>query len=299
MAFIVEDGSGIAQANCFASIAYALNYLTERNRQDENGWADLDLNVRQAHLIGGTDYLENRFRECFMGSKEFRSLTLAKAVLSFTANPIALAVVVIGSRTYTYVAALGVADDVLVGANASESMANLIQAITADPDFEGISYGTGTLIHPDATARAFEDDAMICEALLDGTPGNLIVTTTTVVSATWSSATLIGGTDTGRPQPLSFPRVNLFDRDGVRVVGIPDRLKQCNVEYSVRAAAAVLQPDPDITTGPQVIELKEKVDVIEEVTKWSEGGAVRISKPYPAADSLIREYLRPGGLVLR
>lgn len=299
MGFLIEDGSGIPSANAYASTTFALTYLTDRNRQDENAWADLDLNVQQAHLIASTDYIEGRFRLCFMGQKTFRSLTNAKAVLTFVDNPLAASVVVLGVQTYTFVAALGVADDVLIGANAQESMNNLINAIAAVPAQDGVTHGTGTVANVDAQASTFEDNGLVAEALNEGTPGNLIVSTTTVVNAVWSSATLIGGTLVGRPQPLSFPRTNLFDRDGLEVCGIPDRLKFADVEYAVRNAGAILQPDPDVTTGNQIIEKKEKVDVIEEITKWTEGGAIQISVPYPSADSLIKEYLRPSGLVFR
>lgn len=299
MAFIVEDGSGIPSANAYASLAFALAYLTDRNRNEENAWQDLDPNVQQAHLIAATDYLENRWRECFKGQKTYRSLTRAKAVLTFVDIPLAASTVTLGTQVYTFVAALGVADDVLIGASVQESMNNLINAIAATPDQDGVTHGTGTVVNADAQASAFEDNALVAEALLEGTPGNAIVSTTTVVNSTWSTATLIGGTLVGRPQPLSFPRTNLFDRDGLEVCGIPDRLKFADVEYAVRNVGSILQPDPDVTTGNQVIELKEKVDVIEEVTKWTEGGAIQISVPYPAADGLIKEYLRPQGLVFR
>jgi hypothetical protein len=299
MSFIIEDGSGIPSANAYASTAYMLNYLTERNRQAQNLWEDLTLPVQQAHGIAATDYIEGRFRLRFMGQKQFRSITRAKAVLTFVDNPIAASVVVLGTQTYTFVAALGVADDVLLGANAQGSMNNLINAIAALPDQAGVTHGTGTVANVDASGSAFEDNALVAEALVDGTPGNLIVSTTDVVNGTWSSATLIGGTSVGKPQPLSFPKINLFDRDGLQVLGMPDRLLQATTEYAVRNAGAILQPDPDVTTGLQVVEKKEKVDVIEEITKWTEGGAIQISIPYPAADSLLCEYLRPSGLVFR
>jgi hypothetical protein len=299
MSFIVEDGSGIPSANSYASDTFVLAYLTDRNRQDENTWASLILGVQQAHIIEATDYIEGRFRLSFMGQKTWRNLTRAKAVLTFASLPIAASAVVLGAQTYTFVAALASADDVLIGASIQESMNNLINAIAASPDQAGVTHGTGTVVNADAQASAFEDNALVAESLEEGTPGNTIVSTTTVVGATWSSATLIGGTLVGRPQPLSFPRTNLWDRDGLEVCGIPDRLMQAVAEYAVRNAGSVLQPDPDVATGLQVVEKKEKVDVIEEVTKWIEGGAIQISVPYPKADSLLKEYLRPSGLVFR
>lgn len=299
MSFIVEDSSGIPSANAYASLAYILNYLTERNRATQNSWSTLSTAVQQAHAIAATDYIEGRFRSRFMGQKEFRSLTNAKAVLTFVDNPIASSVVLLGTQTYTFVAALGVADDVLIGASIQASMNNLINAIAAVPDEAGVTHGTGTVKNAVAQASAFEDNALVAEALVEGTPGNAIISTTDVVNASWSTATLIGGTLNGNPQPLSFPRINLIDRDGLRVLGMPDRLLQATTEYAVRNAGSILQPDPDVTTGLQVVEKKEKVDVIEEITKWTEGGNIQISVPYPSADSLISDYLRPSGLVFR
>ena len=48
----------------------------------------------------------------------------------------------------------------------------------------------------------------------------------------------------------------------------------------------------------QVIFKREKVGPIEEETRYREGGAIAISKPYPAADRLLRDLLNlSGGLV--
>lgn len=299
MALVIEDGSGVAVSNGYASLSYILNYLTERNRQTENSWSTAAIAVQEAHAIAAVDYIENRWRECFKGVKEFRSLTLAKALLTLTANPITASVVVIGSQTYNFVAAVASPDDVLIDTNTSLSINNLIDAINANPETIGTKFGTGTVGNVDATARAFEDDTMIAEAKLDGLAGNLVATTTDVVGGTWSSATLVGGTDTGRPQPLSFPRVNLFDRDGIRVVGIPDRVKQATSEYAVRSLGSTLQPDPDVDTGRAITSKLEKVDVITEQTQFQVGGVIQISVPYPAADSLLREYIRATGIVMR
>ena len=299
MPLIIEDGSGVANANTYVTQTYVINHLTDRGRQLENDWENLESAAKDGHIIMATDYLENRFRLQFKGVKEFKELKLAKNLLTFGANPLDTETVVVGSRTYTFNTVLGGADSVLIGSNASESLDNLIDAINLDPDGEGVTYGTGTLVHDDVTARAFEDDSIIVEAKEAGVAGNSIATTTSVTGATWTNATLTGGTDTGRPQPLSFPRLNLRDRDGILLTGIPDRLKQAIAEYAVRNAGSTLHPDPDVTTGMQVIEKKEKVDVIEEVTKWQEGGNVQTIIPYPAADALLREFLMLGGTLLR
>jgi hypothetical protein len=255
--------------------------------------------VREGHAIAATDYIENRFRDFFMGLKEFKDLKLAKGVLTFTTNPVGSSLAVVGARTYTFVATLTLADHVLIGANSSASLDNLIAAILATPDKEGVTYGTGTLVHADAVAKVGEQDTMIVEAKVEGLAGNLLVTTTDIPGATWANPTLTGGTDTGRPQPLSFPRLNLVDRDGNWVVGMPERLKQATAEYSVRSAGGILLPDPGTTTGLRVIEKEELVGPIKERTKWKEGGRSSTVVSYPAADRLLADYLMPSGILHR
>lgn len=299
MAFIVENGSGILDANALASVSFVTNYLTDRGRETENSWSTATTAQQQQAIVAATDYMEGRFRDRYKGQKEFLSLKFAKGTLTFVGNPSDAETVVVGGRTYTFNTVLGGADSILIGASASASLDNLIAAIN-NTDGEGVTYGTGTAVHPDVTASAFEGDTLIAEAKSFGLAGNSIATTTTVSGASWSSATLIGGNDVGRRQPLSFPRVNLLDRDGVRITGVPDRIKQAVAEYAVRARASTLQPDltTDVTGG-QVIRKRERVGPIEEETQYLEGGRIMTFKPYPAADVLIDEFLQPGGLLIR
>jgi hypothetical protein len=274
--FIVEDGTGHSQANAYASVAYVLDYLTDRNRHEENGWADLDVNVKEATIIAATDYIEKRFSRRFKGRKEFESLTQAVGVLTISSLPTNGETIVIISAT----------------------LANLIAAISAGSG-EGITYGIGTVQHPDVFVERFENSQMVCHANLGGIAGNDIATTTTAVGSAWSEATLTGGVEVGRPQPLSFPRLALYDHENFLVCGMPRKLLQATAEYAVRSAASPLQPDPDVLPGGQVIEKREKVSVIEEVTVWAEGGRPTISVPYPAADELLSDFLRHSTGVMR
>ncbi len=299
MAFLIEDGSGVVNANAYVTEAFALTYLTDRNRETENTWSTRTAAVRRAAIIAATDYIEKRWREHFKGSKKFLALLLAKGVLTFSQNPTATETVVIGSVTYTFQTALSTANDILIGADASVTLDNLAAAITASSG-EGTLYGTGTVVHPDASASAFDLDTLVIEAKVDGLAGNLIATTTTVTAATLTAATLLGGSDVGLRQPLSFPRLNLSDIDGVSITGIPARLKQATVEYAVRAVAAILQPDPTVDlTGRTVIGKREHTGPIEEETRYQEGGRISITKPYPAADALLGDFIRLGGTLIR
>ena len=140
---------------------------------------------------------------------------------------------------------------------------------------------------------------MIAEAKAKGTAGNGIATTETVVNATWSSATLLGGGDVLVPQPLSFPRLRLFDREGLEIRGIPLKLEQATSEYAFRALTIILMPDPVIDASGRTVTLdREKVGPIEVEKRFEEGGALsRLIHDYPAADRLLSEYITAKGVI--
>lgn len=66
MAFIVEDGSGIANANSYATVAFADSYFIDRA---VFAWAGSDA-VKQSALILATDYVENVFGGRLLGTKK-------------------------------------------------------------------------------------------------------------------------------------------------------------------------------------------------------------------------------------
>jgi len=68
MAFIVEDGTGLLNANSYATVEYADVYFVERN---VSAWSDLFSNVKQSALIKATDYIEMRYTTKFKDSKLF------------------------------------------------------------------------------------------------------------------------------------------------------------------------------------------------------------------------------------
>lgn len=63
MAFVVEDGTGVAGANSYVSVAYADEYFADRGRTD---WAGTDA-VKQGKLIEATDYIETLYARRFIG----------------------------------------------------------------------------------------------------------------------------------------------------------------------------------------------------------------------------------------
>ena len=302
MALILEDGTGVSGANANTTSALVNAYLVERNRVDENDWSGFAGSDKDASVIAATDYIETRFGLRFLGRRQFQNISVARGTLTFTGQPLNAETVTIDGIVYTYNTVLGGANSVLIGANVEASINNLIAAIAATPDKLGDTVGLGTVAHTTATASEGVGDRMIAEALAKGTPGNDVGTTTTVTAATWTSATLTGGSDTGEPQWLSFPRVDLLDREGLRVLGMPTRLLQATAEYAVRAVAGTkLSPDPTVDASGQIVtSQRTKVGPIETETRFSDGGTLaQLIKPYPAADRLLAGYLTPPGRVIR
>lgn len=64
MAFVTEDGTGLANANSFVTQAEADAYFEDRAN---TVWEDTDDDVKLASLVRSTDYINNRF--VFKGSK--------------------------------------------------------------------------------------------------------------------------------------------------------------------------------------------------------------------------------------
>ena len=302
MTLILEDGTGVSSANAYTTNALVNAYLIERNRVDENGWSGFAGSEKDAAVIAATDYIETRFGLRFLGRRQFQNISVARGTLTFTGQPLNAETVTIDGIVYTYNTTLGGANSVLIGASVEASIKNLISAIAATPDKLGDTVGLGTVAHTTGTASEGVGDRMIAEALAKGTPGNDVGTATTVTAATWASATLAGGSDTGEPQWLSFPRVDLLDREGLSVLGMPAKLLQAAAEYAVRAVAGTkLSPDPSIDESGQIVtSQRTKIGPIETETRFSDGGTLaQLIKPYPAADRLLAGYITPAGRVIR
>lgn len=63
MAFTVEDGTLVADANSYTTVDFADSYFTDRQ---VTGWTGADA-VKEAALIRATDYVEQRFGQRFIG----------------------------------------------------------------------------------------------------------------------------------------------------------------------------------------------------------------------------------------
>jgi len=65
MAFVVEDGTGVSDANSYTSVAFYRAYFTDRGR-DVSAQTDQQI---QGFLVRATDFIEKRFGDRWRGSR--------------------------------------------------------------------------------------------------------------------------------------------------------------------------------------------------------------------------------------
>lgn len=303
MVFIIETGNGVRGANTYFPETFVTQYLTERNRQTENGWDGLATALQQSYCVIATDYIDKRFGLQFKGIKQFIfKACAAQAQVNFTGNPADQDTLTIGAIQMTLVAALSSLgqNEVLIGASTADTVQNVIAAMNGEQG-AGTTYSLASEQNREASAALVEGSTtdILLTARNFGAAGNDILISEVSTSITIDSQ-FVNGKD-GGSQCLEFPRLRLFDSRGQFITGIPLNLKQAGAEYAVRAVNAKLVADPTVdATGRVVNEKLEKVGPIEERTVYAEGEALEhLIPPYPAADKLLDEYLKPAGGAIR
>jgi hypothetical protein len=119
----------------------------------------------------------------------------ATATLTLSSNAVNGNTVTIEGQVYTFTDPfVDSADNVAVGASASDSIDNLIAAINNGAG-EGTLYGTGTTVNSDVTAAAGAGDTMDVEAITAGSAGNDISVSDNNSNMTWGVTSLEGGVD--------------------------------------------------------------------------------------------------------
>lgn len=121
---------------------------------------------------------------------------LASGTLTLTGNASNSETVTLGSKVYTFQTSLTDVDgNVLIGATASDTLDNLIAAITLGSG-AGTTYAESMTVHTLVTAKAAAGDTMAVTARGPGTASNTVATTETMTSGSFGGATLSGGADT-------------------------------------------------------------------------------------------------------
>lgn len=296
MVFVLETGNGTPGANAYTTPTFVDGYLSSRGRSDDNFWSSETLAQKQQRIIVATDYVDRRWGPSFAGSRLtiFRGRSSVGS-LAMSTQPNDGEQIVVGVVTYRLVATVTAENDILIGADATETAANIASVITA-----GYTDGgpTNVLTRPnqEAFAESSGTDVTLTARQL-GVSGDDITLSTTITGATVTA--FAGGIDQG-PQPLEFPRAGLVEPTGSFVRGIPQRLKYSISEYAVRAVAITLDPDPTVDdSGANVQSKREKVGPIEEEVEYVPGARVKIYRPYPQADRWLTPYLVPARGVIR
>ena len=165
----------------------------------------------------------------------------AEGVLTFGANPLDTETVTIDAKVYTFQTVLTNVDgNVLIGADASASLDNLVAAIVLGSG-SGTTYAALTTLHPTVSASAGPGDTMDAIAKTGGTGGNSIDTTETVTNGSWADATLTGG-----------------------AVGVTFTARQAWMRHGV----------VDTVTDRKVFTLKVAFDEVRAIDGWFDQGAV-------------------------
>lgn len=119
--------------------------------------------------------------------------TAATGTLTLSGNAVADETVTIGAKTYTWKATVSTtANQVKIGATASDSLDNLIAAVNAGAG-SGTVYGSSTTANAAGTAAAGAGDTLVFTAGAVGTASNSVATTETMTAGSWGAATLTGG----------------------------------------------------------------------------------------------------------
>lgn len=215
--FVADETVDLTIERVYAANGVALNHWTfergvlmddgeSRAYQHYKGMtvATMALNIASKEIITGNFGFQGQ-----VGGYKNRSLQRANEVaatgtLTLVGNVTAGQTVTIGvgtgQKVYTFQNTINggsSANQVKVGATASESLDNLIAAINAGTG-SGTLYGPPTTAHTQVTAAAGAGDTMVLTAKLDnqtGSFGNTIATTETLTNGSFGAATLTGGVD--------------------------------------------------------------------------------------------------------
>lgn len=283
----VEDGSGVREANTYATVDFFKTYHNNRG----NAISAITDNDIEKLLIVAADYIDTRWGLRFKGRRYFRSLT-SRSQFTLSAQPSDGDTVTIGSAVATFKTTLSdpaVDTEAEIGDTLIQTLNNLAAALTnagadqADDDQVVVDF---LIADPDIAE-------LTCYVVRDG-----VATTTTASNGSFDTATSSGYS--GRPQTMEFPRQYLYDRAGVKVDGVPLRLKEATCEYAFKANSTTLAPDPTVdASGLRLTKSVKKVGPITTEYGYAEEQMPVITKPFPAADRLLQEYVSTTGGVIR
>jgi hypothetical protein len=193
----------------------------------------MTLSVASKEIINGAFTFLGKYGRTFDNSLSIGG-TEATGVLTLAGNPSDGNTVTIDGVTYTFRTSPDEANEIDIGAAATNSIDNLIAAINGAAG-EGTLYGTGTEAHPTVLAAAGSGDTMDVTARTAGTVGNSIATTKVGADLAWGAATLTGGTGTLYTASTTNPIMNGTSNIGrldAASAAFEEKLKMVDIEIN-------------------------------------------------------------------
>lgn len=174
------------------------------------------------------------------------------ALLTGTANVGAGDTVTIGATVYTFVVALGVAFDVLIGGTLAASLANLRDAINLGPT-AGVDYHAATTRHPSVTATTATATTLLVAATLPESVGVVALAEASAVLS-WGSTDLAFDDDT-------LHKVQLVST--TQIAGAPREVHTLAVSNGLirRASGAVWTTPPGTATLDAAARFVQSADL--------------------------------------
>jgi len=161
--------------------------------------------------------------------------TKATGTVTLSGVPLADETVTIDGQAYKFVAALAVANDVLIGGSAAASAANLNAAINGGPG-SGAAYHGATVANASVVSTILGAELTL-EALATGTAGNAVTLAEDGTVITVSGATLAGGTDSAVDYVLGTDYEINYDLGMITILetGAIASGDDIEIEFSTRA----------------------------------------------------------------
>ena len=136
--------------------------------------------------------------------------TFATSILTLTGLPLTTETTVLGSVTYTWRTTLStgptIANEILIGADIDECIANIIAAVNAGVGV-GTTYSTGTTANADIFASILPSPEVLFTATAIGAAGNSEATTETLTNGSFPAVTCLGGEDIPTPSDFAMERL--------------------------------------------------------------------------------------------
>ena len=157
--------------------------------------AELETRAAAVSVVAANYPNDSKLEQAVIYAEKTRTPSTAevKAVktLTLSGNAVAGETITIGGRTYTFVAALdnATANQILIGAAATNTLDNIKAAIVGDPAGIGTLYSQGTTKHPLVDVSSKTATTVVIRAHQAGAAGTNIDTAETITNGSWANTT--------------------------------------------------------------------------------------------------------------